>query len=159
MILAGGAAALHIGKLPPALPVLQAALHISLVQAGFLLSLAQLAGMSLWLAVGLVTDGLGLKRSVLTGLVLLGMGSAAGGFATDAPMHADHARGRGPGVSAHLHARPQPAAPAHRAAPDQPRVRLLGRVHAHRHVLGDASRALRDARGGLERVVVAARRA
>ena len=71
VILAGVSAALHVGKLPPALPVLQQMLGISLVQSGFLLSMVQLAGMSLGLVVGLTADGLGLRRSMLIGLSLL----------------------------------------------------------------------------------------
>ena len=45
VILCGVVAALHVGKLPPAIPLLQAQLGVTLVQAGFLLSLVQLAGM------------------------------------------------------------------------------------------------------------------
>tara|TARA_Y100001001_G_scaffold163889_1_gene194252 strand:+ start:7364 stop:7603 length:240 start_codon:yes stop_codon:yes gene_type:complete len=45
VLLAGITAALHVGKLPPAIPVLQQELGITLVQSGFLLSLVQLAGM------------------------------------------------------------------------------------------------------------------
>ena len=48
--LAGVSAALHLGKLPPAVPALQATLGIGLVEAGFLLSLVQVAGMTLGLA-------------------------------------------------------------------------------------------------------------
>ena len=84
VILAGISAALHVGKLPPALPVLRDALGISLVQSGFLLSMVQLAGMTLGLAVGLTADGRGLKRSLLTGLLLLAGAGAWGGWATDA---------------------------------------------------------------------------
>ena len=51
VVLGGVSAALHVGKLPPALPVLQQALGVTLLEAGFLLSLVQLAGMSLGLAV------------------------------------------------------------------------------------------------------------
>lgn len=80
VVLAGVAAALHVGKLPPALPVLRDAMQISLVQAGFLLSLVQLAGMALGLGVGLASDGLGLKRCMAGGLVLLAAASVAGGF-------------------------------------------------------------------------------
>ena len=47
IVAAGFMAAMHIGKLPPTVPILQAELGISLVQAGFLLSLVQAAGMSL----------------------------------------------------------------------------------------------------------------
>lgn len=78
---AGVVAALQIGKLPPALPELSASLGMSLMQAGFLLSLVQLAGMSLALAVGLSADGIGLRRSMLLGLLVLGVASAMGSFA------------------------------------------------------------------------------
>ena len=51
--MAGVSAALHVGKLPPAVPVLQQQLGVSLLQAGFLLSTVQVAGMLLGLVVGL----------------------------------------------------------------------------------------------------------
>jgi MFS transporter, CP family, cyanate transporter len=78
VVLAGVGAALHVGKLPPALPVLREALGVSLVEAGFLLSLVQLAGMTLGLFVGLAADALGLRRSMIAGLVLLAVCSAVG---------------------------------------------------------------------------------
>lgn len=84
VVMAGMTAALHVGKLPPALPVLGQSLGISLVQAGFLLSLVQLAGMSLGVFVGLSADGLGLRRSMLAGLVLLTLASALGSGASTA---------------------------------------------------------------------------
>jgi MFS family permease len=84
IVLAGVCAALHVGKLPPALPVLQDALHITLVQAGFLLSAVQVASMTLGLAVGLSADSLGLRRSMLVGLGLLSFASISGGFVDDA---------------------------------------------------------------------------
>ena len=80
---AGVAAALHVGKLSPALPALSDALGVTLVQAGFLLSLVQLAGMALGLLVGLSADALGLKRSLLAGLLLLTGASVLGGWARD----------------------------------------------------------------------------
>ena len=83
VILAGVAAALHIGKMPPAIPVLREALGVSLLQAGFLLSLVQLAGMVLGLVVGAVADGIGLKRSMVTGLLLLSLAGALGALARD----------------------------------------------------------------------------
>lgn len=81
VILAGVCAALHVGKLPPAIPVLQAALGITLVQAGFLLSMVQLAGMSAGVAFGALADGLTPRRSMLIGLAVLTLASGAGGFA------------------------------------------------------------------------------
>lgn len=81
-MLAGVVAAMHIGKMAPALPTLQAALGVSLVQAGFLLSTAQLAGMLLGVVVGGLTDGLGLRRSLLAGLCLMALASALGAGAS-----------------------------------------------------------------------------
>lgn len=80
VVLAGVSAALHVGKLPTALPVLREALGVTLVQAGFLLSLVQLAGMVLGLAVGLAADGLGLKRTMVAGLAVLSTASVLGGW-------------------------------------------------------------------------------
>ncbi len=84
VILGGVAAALHVGKLPPALPVLREALPLSLIEAGFLLSLVQFAGMSAGIVVGLAADAIGLRRCMTLGLVVL---SAASALATIA----DHA--------------------------------------------------------------------
>jgi MFS transporter, CP family, cyanate transporter len=84
VVLAGISAALHVGKLPPALPVLRDALGISLLQAGFLLSLVQFAGMTLGLAMGAAADALGARRTMVLGLLLLGVAGALGGFATSA---------------------------------------------------------------------------
>ncbi len=83
VILAGVAAALHVGKLPPAIPVLRDTLGVSLVQAGFLLSLVQMAGMALGLVVGLAADGIGLRRAMLSGLMLLSVAGAWGATAQD----------------------------------------------------------------------------
>ncbi|MFO6419963.1 CynX/NimT family MFS transporter [Hylemonella sp. W303a] len=84
VIVAGVAAALHVGKLPPAIPVLREALGLTLVQAGFMLALVQLAGMLLGVVAGLLADGMGLRRGMIVGLLLLGVSSAAGGLAQDA---------------------------------------------------------------------------
>jgi CP family cyanate transporter-like MFS transporter len=79
LVIAGGVAvAMHVGKLPAALPVLRAELHLSLVDAGFLLSLVQFAGMLLGIAVGVAADTAGLKRTMLTGLAVLAGASALG---------------------------------------------------------------------------------
>jgi CP family cyanate transporter-like MFS transporter len=84
IVLASGvSAALHVGKLPPAIPTLQTDLGISLVQAGFLLSLVQLAGMFLGMMIGLLADGFGPRRSLITGLGVLMLAGAAGGWARD----------------------------------------------------------------------------
>jgi MFS family permease len=79
VILAGVAAALHVGKLPPAIPALQQALGLSLLQAAFLLSMVQGAGMCAGVAFGALADALGLKRSMLVGLAVLAVASVLGG--------------------------------------------------------------------------------
>lgn len=83
VVLAGIAAAVHVGKLPPAVLALQQGMGISLVQAGFLLSLVQIGGMTLGLVAGLLADGAGLRRSMLTGLILLTLAGLAGAWARD----------------------------------------------------------------------------
>lgn len=75
-----------MGKLAPALATLQQALSMSLLQAGFLLSLVQLAGMALGVALGAAADGLGARRSLLLGLGVLGLASLAGGASQSVPL-------------------------------------------------------------------------
>jgi CP family cyanate transporter-like MFS transporter len=78
VLLAGVCAALHVGKLSPAITALQQALGLTLVQAGFLLSLVQLAGMLAGVAIGSAVDGLGLRRSMALGSSVLAVSSALG---------------------------------------------------------------------------------
>jgi MFS family permease len=80
-MLAGVGAALHIGKLAPAIPALREALDLTLVEAGFLLSLVQAAGLSLGVAFGVAADALGERRSMLLGLAVLSLASAMGAMA------------------------------------------------------------------------------
>jgi MFS family permease len=79
IIAAGTVAALHVGKLPPALHILQTQLHLSLLQSGFLLSAVQGSGMLLGLLIGQWVDGQGLRRCMIGGLMLLTVASTMGG--------------------------------------------------------------------------------
>jgi CP family cyanate transporter-like MFS transporter len=83
VIWVGVSAAMHVGKLPPTLPVLREQLDMSLLQAGFLLSMVQTAGMLLGVLVGLGADRLGLRRCMLLGVCLLSLSSVVGGAVTD----------------------------------------------------------------------------
>ena len=86
IIAAGVCAALHVGKLPPAITTLREALDMTLVEAGFLLSLVQVAGMSCGVAFGVLVDGFGLRRSMALGLFVLAAVSAIGGLAQGVAM-------------------------------------------------------------------------
>ncbi len=86
VILAGVCAALHVGKLAPAVAAMQASLGLTLVQAGFLLSLVQAAGMVGGLALGAFSDRMGGRRSMLLGLGVLSVASAAGGLSQTVPV-------------------------------------------------------------------------
>jgi CP family cyanate transporter-like MFS transporter len=82
LILACGVvAAVHVGKLPPALPALRESLAIGLVQAGFLVSVVQGAAMTLALLLGLWADRFGLQRALLGGALLLAAASMLGAAA------------------------------------------------------------------------------
>lgn len=78
LVLVGMCAALHIWKVPPALPQLQADFGLTLVQSGFLLSAVQMGGMALGLPIGLVAERIGLRRCILGGLGILTVSSALG---------------------------------------------------------------------------------
>ena len=78
VILSGIVGALHIGKMPTAIPILREALGVTLVEAGFLLSMVQMAGMLVGVLIGLATDSLGLRRSVISGQLILASASLGG---------------------------------------------------------------------------------
>lgn len=80
LVLGGVVAALHVGKVPPALGLLRADLNLDLVAAGFVVSTFNVLGMTLGLLAGVVADRLGRRRLILLGLgalVLGGVGGAA----------------------------------------------------------------------------------
>lgn len=81
VVFTGVVAAMHIWKLPAALPIIQEQLGISLVDAGLLLGTVQMSGMLGGLLVSLFAEMIGLRRSVLIGLVLLIVGSILSIFA------------------------------------------------------------------------------
>ncbi|UOD81206.1 CynX/NimT family MFS transporter [Paenarthrobacter ureafaciens] len=81
VVAAGVAAAMHIWKLPAALADIQTDLGTSLVQAGLLLGIIQLASVVGGLATALWGELAGLRRLLIAGLVLLSIASALGALA------------------------------------------------------------------------------
>ena len=78
MIASGVAAALHVGKVPPALPAVREELGLGLVPAGWVASIFNLIGAALGVASGLAADRIGARRVLAAGLVLLACGSTWG---------------------------------------------------------------------------------
>ncbi|MCP5366448.1 MAG: MFS transporter [Hyphomicrobiales bacterium] len=81
-IVAGLAAAAHVGKLPPALPAVRAELGLGLVAGGWVVSVFSATAMALGIFAGTVADRVGHWRLAQVGLVLLGLGGCAGALAT-----------------------------------------------------------------------------
>lgn len=77
----GVVCAMHVGKLPAAIPALREELGLSLVEAGFMLAMVQVAGMVGGLLIGLLADRQGPLRVMLSGLMVLVLSSAVGAFA------------------------------------------------------------------------------
>lgn len=80
LMLSGVVAAIHLGKVTPALPSLINELGITVSQSAFLLSAIQFAGASIGIAMGLFTDGLGSRKSILLGQVILAIASVLAQF-------------------------------------------------------------------------------
>ena len=78
VLFAGMTAGLHIGKVPPAIPVIAAELHLGLVTVGWLLSLlAAVAAVGGSVFGGLV-DRVGHRGSLFVGLICITIGSVIG---------------------------------------------------------------------------------
>ncbi|MDN4643925.1 MFS transporter [Arthrobacter sp. PsM3] len=81
VLAAGTAAAMHIWKLPAALAGIQADLGTTLVQAGLLLGIIQVASVVGGLATAVGGEMAGLRRLLVAGLILLSAASALGAAA------------------------------------------------------------------------------
>ena len=80
VVLGGIAAAIHIWKLPPFVAELGIAYGVSLTEVGVLLGTVQLAGMLGGFAAGVVAESFGLRRSMVTGLLVLTIASVVAAF-------------------------------------------------------------------------------
>ena len=83
-IAAGIVAALQIGKVPPAIPLLQQDLQLSLVQAGWLASMVNVIGAVAGVLIGGLADRFNYRRTLIASTLLLLAGSLSGALAADA---------------------------------------------------------------------------
>src|SRR5690606_8970355 len=81
IVAAGIAGAFQVGKMPPAIPALRAELGISLVEAGWVVSVFSIVGVASGMVAGAFADRAGHRRILLIGAWLMAAGSAAGAFA------------------------------------------------------------------------------
>ncbi len=86
LICAGVAVALQIGKVPAALPFLQADLNLSLVQAGWVVSIFSLVAAGFAAFIGALADRIGHLRAALSGLAVTATAALLGSQATDGAM-------------------------------------------------------------------------
>ncbi|MBP2315345.1 MFS family permease [Azospirillum soli] len=83
---AGGiVTALHLGKVPPALPMIRDDLGLGMVDAGFVVSTLNVLGMLFALAVGATADQLGRRRLILAGFLCLAVGGGIGAASQGLP--------------------------------------------------------------------------
>jgi len=82
IVVAGLTSAMNIGKLPPALPVLQAHFQLSLVQVSWMVSLFMLGPALIGSIAGSVADRFDARRTMIAGLLLSAATSVFGAFAS-----------------------------------------------------------------------------
>lgn len=82
VVIAAICAGLHVWDLPAAIPFLRHDMGVTLVQAGALLGVVQVAGLVGGLAVSLLAELAGERRCLLAGLAMASLGSALGAVAS-----------------------------------------------------------------------------
>lgn len=82
VVITGIIAAMHVWKLPSALEFIRADLGMSLVASGALVGVVQLAGGLGGLGASVVAERIGSRNTLVLGMVLAGVASVLGGFAT-----------------------------------------------------------------------------
>jgi MFS family permease len=83
---AGVVGAVHVGKVPAALPAIRAEFGLDLVAAGWIVSIFSATAILFGMAAGLMSDRLGHRRIAIGGLLLLACGAGLGSMATGGGM-------------------------------------------------------------------------
>ena len=78
ILMAGITTAAHIGKAPPALPLLRAELGLTLVEAGWVTSIIAALAMAVGMLSGVVADRVGHRRMLIIGLAVLSLSGFVG---------------------------------------------------------------------------------
>jgi MFS family permease len=84
LLAAGIGAAMQVGKVPPALPVLQRELHVTLVGAAWIVSLFSVVGAAFGCLTGAIADHVGARTAAVAGLTSMAAASFLGSFAPGA---------------------------------------------------------------------------
>ncbi|WP_431854600.1 CynX/NimT family MFS transporter [Azospirillum sp.] len=77
----GIAAAMSIGKVPPAMPLIRSELGLSLVEGGWVMSVFATLGATAGVALGLLSDSIGQRRGIWLGVAALLLGGVLGAMA------------------------------------------------------------------------------
>jgi len=85
LYLAGCTTALHIGKIPSAIPLLQEQWQLSLTQSGLLISLYSMLIASCGFALGILIRRVGYVSIAVLGIGIVGVGGCIGAFAESLP--------------------------------------------------------------------------
>lgn len=80
LMLSGIIAAFHLGKVAPAIPILQDSLNLSVIEAGFLISLMQFSGAAFGLMMGIFSEKIGAGKSIIIGQTILLVSSLLAAF-------------------------------------------------------------------------------
>lgn len=76
----GVAAAVQVGKAPPALPSLIESIQLDLTQAGWVAGTVSLVGVFMGVLAGRISDIYGARRTLIAGLLIISLGSLMGSF-------------------------------------------------------------------------------
>ena len=82
----GVVAALHIGKVPPALPEIRTEMNLDLVGGGFIVSTFNVLGMLLGLVMGRFADQIGRRKTATLGCIFFVVGGGFGALAGGLPI-------------------------------------------------------------------------
>lgn len=82
----GAISSFYIGKVPPALPQMRAELDISLVTAGWIVSIFNVLGLIIGVGAGFLADRFGPAKLISAAVLVMAFGSLFGGLANASPL-------------------------------------------------------------------------